>query len=298
MEINLTETEPTNMTIVEKIQKRFAAIDSMAGVGIDPVWDRLPHGLLNPDGTKLKAEVLFEFSRQVVDATSPHIVDCKVNSNFFMDHDGRQALEQLFSYMKEKHPGVVRICDGKFADVGHTADQLASYTLDTLEADAVLLNPYMGYDALAPFLERPDKAAVLCFNTSNPSATEVQDLQLENGQKLWRYIMEMAFAKWNKNGNIIPVVSATHPQNLVGIREVIGDTPVVLAGIGSQGGDVATTLGHVLDSQQFGAMISSSRGIIYPQVQEGEDYWSAVARSASGLKDDINTAKKIFMGNK
>ncbi len=292
------ETEPARPVIIDKIQRRFSEVNSMAGVGIDPVWDRLPHQILNPDGSKSNAEVLFEFSRQVINATSEYIVDFKVNSNFFMGPEGRQALEWLFTLLKEQHPNIIRICDGKFADVGHTAQQLAIYTLDTLDADAVLLNPYLGYDALAPFLERPDKAAVLCFNTSNPSAADIQELQLENGQKLWHHIMETAFAKWNTYGNIIPVVSATHPQNLVGIRDIIGDTPVVLAGVGNQGGDVTAVLQDVLDSQQFGVMISSSRGIIYPELNEGEEYWDAVKRKAAELKSSINTAKRALMGDK
>ena len=277
------------MNIYEKIRSRMESVDSMAGVGLDPVVNRIPEIVWNEVGVGNYAAGIEVFCKHIIDATHDYVVDYKINSGFFMDHDSRIALEKVFLYLRDSYPDVVRVCDGKFGDVEHTAEHIASYVFDTLDADAVLLNPYMGYDAIKPFIERNDKAVVLCINTSNPSAGEIQDLELKGGVPIWRYVLEMAMTKWNQNNNIIPVVSATHLDNLVGLREIIGEIPLVLAGVGAQGGDLTQALSHVLNADGYGAMISSSRGIIYPEANEVE-YWDAVGNKAHGLRESIRSA--------
>lgn len=278
------------MLITEKINNRMRQVDSMAGVGIDPVFSKIPEFLRNEVPSRSNQATIELFCRRVIDATHDFVVDYKINSNFFMDTESRGALESTFAYLRDRYPDTVRICDGKFGDVEHTAGQIADYVFDVLDADAVLLNPYLGYDAIRPFTERADKAVVLCVNTSNPSAGDIQDLRTESGIPVWRHVLELAMTKWNLNNNIIPVVSATHIDNLIGLREIIGDVPVVLAGVGAQGGDLPSALKHVLRSDGYGAMISSSRGIIYPD--SGDDYWQSVGDKAMLLRDTIRQSTR------
>lgn len=277
---------------IEKIRERWQEVDSMAGVGIDPVIERIPSEIWEEVGSEGDtSDAIFLFNKRIIDATAEHVVDFKVNSNFFQGELGRKALASTFEYLKEEHPDAIRICDGKFADVGHTAEEIAEEIFGNLDADAVLLNPYMGFDAIEPFAKWKDKLVVLCVNTSNPSAKEVQDLPLENGKQLWRHILSTSLAEWNENGNIIPVLSATHPENLANIRDDIGDTPIVLAGVGSQGGDLDSTVQQTLDSAGFGLLISASRAILYPEREGGESLDDASRRAVLGLKNAINQAK-------
>ena len=279
---------------VDKIRRRWVSIDSMAGVGIDPDVSKIPAEIWMEAGEHASvSDVMTLFNKRIIDATAEHTVDYKVNSNFFQGEAGRRALAETFAYLKTTQPDVVRICDGKFADVGHTADKISDEIFGELDADGVLLNPYMGVDAIQPFTKWANKIIVLCINTSNPSAAEIQDLPLANGQPLWKYILEKSMNEWNEHGNILPVLSATHPKNLDGIRDIVGDTPILLAGIGTQGGDLATSVTKTLDSQGYGLMISASRAILYPDRLPGESLQDASARSVVTLKDAINDAKQV-----
>lgn len=278
-------------SIVKKIQRRSSEINSMAGVGIDPVHARIPLDAIDPNRVMDEGEQIYRFCKEIIKATHLSAVDYKINANFFQSSGARLAMERTFHFLKEEHPNIIRVCDGKFADVGHTAQSLAHYIYSQLDADAVLLNPYLGHDALAPFLDYADKAVVLCINTSNPGANDVQNLRLQSGEELWMHILKKAMREWNKYDNIIPLLSATHLKNLEGIRAVIGDCPVVLAGIGQQGGNLRLALPHVLDSRGYGAMISSSRSILYPLLQEQEEYFQGVQRVARELKEEINLTK-------
>lgn len=286
---------PQSSPIVDKIRQRWLDIDSMAGVGIDPDVERIPGEVWDAvggrdniaDGTEL-------FNQTIIDATAEYAVDFKVNSNFFQGELGRRALAGTFKYLKESHPEVVRVCDGKFGDVGHTADKIAEEVFGNLDADAVLLNPYMGFDAIEPFVKWKDKLVVLCVNTSNPSAEQVQNLRLADGSPLWRRILDMSLSEWNYNQNIIPVLSATHADNLDGIRDLIGDTPVLLAGVGSQGGSLEASVPHTLDSRGYGLMISASRTILYAERVGAENFTDASERAVRDLRDSINLAKGLI----
>ena len=204
---------------VEKIRARWLEIDSMAGVGLDPDVNRIPNEVWDEvcSGKDNLADGLFLFNKLIIDATADYTVDFKVNSNFFQGELGRRALAATFRYFKSNYPNVLRVYDGKFADVGHTAEKIAEEVFGNLDADAVLLNPYMGFDAIEPFVKWKDKLTVLCVNTSNPSAQEIQDLLLADGDPLWKHILTEGMGAWNRNGNIIPVLSATHKENLEGV---------------------------------------------------------------------------------
>ena len=277
---------------IEKIRNRWLEIDSMAGVGIDPDVNKIPSEIWDEVGGRSNlADGMLLFNQQVIDATAEYAVDFKVNSNFFQGELGRRALAGTFDYIKANHPKVLRVCDGKFADVGHTADKIAEEIFGELDADAVLLNPYMGLDAIEPFVKWKNKLVVLCINTSNPSAQEVQGLTLADGNPLWRHILRESMDSWNYNGNILPVLSATHKDNLLGVREVVGDTPILLAGIGTQGGSLEESVPICLDTNGYGLMISASRAILYPERSSGETLQDTSRRSIQDLRMSINVAR-------
>lgn len=277
---------------VNKIRKRWIDIDAMSGVGIDPDISRIPDEIWSEVGGRgYIAEGISLFNQRIVDATAEYTADYKVNSNFFQGEFGRRALANTFAYIKETQPDILRVCDGKFGDVGHTAEKIADEIFGELDADAVLLNPYLGFDAIKPFIEWKDKLVVLCVNTSNQSANEIQELKLENGHSMWRYVLQKSMNEWNYNGNIIPILSATHPDNVDGIRDQLGDTPILLAGVGTQGGSLTNTVPYLLDSEGYGLMISASRAIIYPHREEGESLDDASKRAVHHLAKSINTAK-------
>lgn len=275
--------------IIQKINKRWKEVNSMAGVGIDPDVNKIPKEIWKEVGGKKNiGEGFFLFNKKIIDATHKYVVDYKINSNFFQGEEGRFALKKTFNYLKKRYPNIIRIYDGKFADIGNTAEKIAEEVFGNLDADAVLLNPYMGVDAIEPFTKWKDKLVILCVNTSNPSSSEVQDLILKNNEPLWRFILKLSLSKWNNNKNIIPVLSATYPKNLIDIRKIVGDLPILLAGVGSQGGEMEKALKFCLDKNKNGVMISSSRKILYAKKQKKENYIDAAKREIINLRDLIN----------
>ena len=283
------------MTGIEKIRKRWKSIDSMAGIGLDPVINRIPTDVWEAVGGKENvSDGIFLFNREIIDATNKFVIDYKVNANFYLGEEKLSSLYRTFEYLKKSYPEILRICDIKFSDVGNTAEKVADEIFGKLDADGVLLNPYLGIDAIKPFLEWKDKLVILCVKTSNPSASEIQDIITSKGMQLWREILSIALNNWNYNENIIPVLSATHGKDLIGIREIIGQIPILLAGVGLQGGSVDKSLKYCLDKEGYGVMISASRSIIYPEILSEESYLGASIREIKKLKEEINNAKRHF----
>lgn len=281
-----------NGPMITKIKQRWFEIDAMSGVGLDPVIERIPQEIWSEVGKDNIADGITLFNQRIIDATASQTVDYKVNANFYSGEQGRRALKNTFDYLKKTHPKILRVCDGKFADVGHTADHLAEEIFGDLDADAVLLNPYLGSDAIKPFTKYKDKLVILCVNTSNPSADETQNVLLADGTPYWKFILRKSLEEWGNN-NIVPVLSATHPENLTGIRDLVGQLPILLAGVGSQGGDLNQSVSQCLDKNGYGLMISASRAILYPERQPGESFTDASHRAISDLRNNINRAKTI-----
>jgi len=277
----------------EKIRTRWLATDSMAGVGIDPDINKIPDEIWQAVGGKSNiADGFTLFGKTIIDATAQDAVDFKVNSSFFKGSQGREALYNIFNYLKQKYPKVLRVCDGKFADIDNTAEKIAEEIFGDLDADAVLLNPYLGFDAIKPFIQWKNKIVIMCVRTSNPSAAQVQDMLAYDGRPIWQHILDKSLHGWNPNNNIIPVLSATSLHGLSDIREQINDVPILLAGVGAQGGSLDKSVPHLLDSNGYGLMISSSRGIIYADRGENESIGQAAHRELLKLKDAINQAKR------
>jgi orotidine-5'-phosphate decarboxylase len=191
---------------------------------------------------------------------------------------GLAALRMTMEYLHLHHPDILTICDAKRADIGSTSQAYACAIFDWLGFDAVTLNPYLGSDSLEPFLTRQDKGCIILCRTSNPGAGEIQDLQVD-GRPLWQVVAERVRDRWNTNGNCMLVVGATYPDELRQVRQIVGDMPLLVPGIGTQGGEIESTIHAGLDSTHKGLIINASRSIIFADDP---------GKAASTLRDQIN----------
>jgi orotidine-5'-phosphate decarboxylase len=180
------------------------------------------------------------------------------------------------------------ILDSKRGDVGNTAERYAIEAFERYAADAVTVNPYLGGDALEPFLRYEDKGVIILCRTSNAGARDLQDLDV-GGRRLYHVVAELATNRWNSRGNCLLVVGATYPQELAEVRQITGDMPFLVPGVGAQGGDVAQAVQNGQTAAGTGLIISSSRGILY--ASSGEDFASAARQATLTLRDQINAAR-------
>lgn len=205
----------------------------------------------------------FEFDKNIIDQTFDLVCAYKPNSAFYEANGttGLESLKKTIDYIRQKDPNILVILDAKRGDIGNTNEEYAKAIFDELGADAVTVHPYLGKESLEPFLKRSDKGIFVLVRTSNPGAGEFQDLQVD-GKPLYQVVAEHV-KDWNTNGNLAVVVGATYPEELKKVREIIGDMPILVPGIGAQGGDLEATIKNDLNSQKHGLIISSSRGIIF-----------------------------------
>lgn len=293
--IEATESLPA----IEKLQQRWLDLDHVVGVGLDPRIPQIPQEYYSfEDGVLDERKTVFGFCRSVIDATSDLAVDYKANSHFFRGMAGKAALHDVALYLRETVPGAVFVIDGKFGEVGHTTEEIVDEVFNVHCADATLVNPYLGADGVLPFSSRADKITVVCVKTSNPSSAEVQDTVLEGGTKLWERILDLSLSDWNEHNNVIPVLSATYPADLVDIRDRIGQTPILIGGVGTQAGEMQTTVGHCMDENGYGMLISASRKIIYPDQNPGEKHPTAVRRALMGLIKEYREAREGVRGGR
>jgi orotidine-5'-phosphate decarboxylase len=261
--------------IAAKYDRRAVQVDSLVCVGLDSGADRLPARFAaDPDGPQ------FAFNRWIIEQTHPYVSAYKPNIAFYEARgaEGIRQLEMTVSYLRERHPDIVTICDAKRADIGSTNQGYVSALFDRMGFDAMTLNPYLGREALAPFLERHDKGCILLCRTSNPGAGELQDLDC-GGKPLWQHVAEHVSQEWNAHGNCMLVAGATYPQELRIIRDIVGEMTLLVPGVGAQGGDVARTVQAGMNAAGRGMIVNSSRGIIF-----AED----PAQAARALRDTIN----------
>jgi orotidine-5'-phosphate decarboxylase len=267
------------MTFVNWLEQIWQRNDSLVCVGLDPEPSRLPAHLRN------RPDALFEFCRAIVDATADLVCCFKPQFAHFAAQGAENALERLIAHIHAVHPGVPVILDAKRGDIGSTAAFYASEAFDRYGADAVTVNPYLGHDALEPFLRRADKGVVILCRTSNAGARDLQDLDV-GGRKLYQHVAAKAAAQWNANGNCLLVVGATYPEELADVRTLVGDMPLLVPGVGAQGGDVEAVVRNGCTRRGSGLVISSSRAILY--AGDGEDFADAARKAAVSLRDDVN----------
>ncbi|HEY4583269.1 MAG TPA: orotidine-5'-phosphate decarboxylase [Lysobacter sp.] len=267
------------MTFMQALHARWQQANTLVCVGLDPEPAKFPARFADdPDA-------VFAFCRDIADATAPFACGFKPQIAHFAALGAESALERLIAHIKSTHPAVPVILDSKRGDIGSTARHYATEAFDRYDADAVTVNPYLGRDALQPFLDRADRGVIVLCRTSNPGAGELQDM-LVAGRPLYQHVAEKAAVEWNANGNVALVVGATWPEQLAEVRALVKAMPLLVPGVGAQGGDAGAVVSNAKTPDGTGLMVSSSRAVLYASA--GDDYADAAARAARGLRDAIN----------
>jgi len=270
------------MSFVRALQQAWERNDSLVCIGLDPEPARLPAPLRDA------ADAVFTFCREIVDATAGSVCCFKPQIAHFAALGAEDALRRLIAHVHAAHPDIPVILDSKRGDIGSTAQRYAGEAFDRYAADAVTVNPYLGRDSVQPFLDRADRGVVILCRTSNPGAGDLQDLVIE-GRPLYQHVAEKVAREWNGNGNCALVVGATWPEQLREVRAIIGDIPILVPGVGAQGGDAEAVVRNAKSADGTGLLVSSSRAILY--ASGGDDYAEAAARAARELRDTINAAR-------
>lgn len=243
-------------------QKKLEAIikknNSLVCVGLDSDLRKIPQSF------KLKKYPIFDFNQEIIKNTAEFVCAYKVNLSFYLAeaYAGIAQLKMTFDFLRQKYPRIVTILDGKWADISSSNEGYVKFAFDYLKVDGVTVNPYLGQKALRPFLERTDKGIFVLCRTSNPGASEFQDLS-DSGEPLYQKVARKVAEKWNVFGNCFLVVGATYPSELAKVRKIVGEMILLVAGIGAQGGDLEKTVRAGLNSQKAGIIVNSSRGIIF-----------------------------------
>jgi orotidine-5'-phosphate decarboxylase len=268
---------------VQRIQQAWTTADTLLCVGLDPDPARLPAHLAGADNP------MFEFGRAIVDATADLVCAFKPQIAFYGAARAEDQLEMTIDHIRHHHPEVPVILDAKRGDIGSTAEMYAREAFERYRADAVTVNPYLGFDALAPFLAHADKGVVILCRTSNVGARDLQDFD-SKGRKLYQIVAEKAARDWNVHGNVMLVVGATYPEELAQVRAIVGDMPILVPGVGAQGGDVAAVVANGATAGGAGLVINASRAILY--AGGGSDYAQAARAAARKLRDEINACRR------
>lgn len=260
--------------IIDKYNRRVDKVNSLVCVGLDTEFGKLPE-----EFKKLEYPQ-FEFNKWIIEQTAEFAAAFKPNIAFY-DAQGEQGLKELqmtMEYLQEFHPDLFTICDAKRADIGNTNNGYVTEIFDWLGFDAMTLNIYGGKEAMKPFLDRADKGCIFWCRSSNPGASEFQDLKVE-GKPLWQIVAEHISSDWNYNKNCMLVFGATYPEELANARKLMPEMTFLVPGLGAQGGDVAATIKAGLDSNKRGMIVNSARGIIFAKDPAAE---------ARKLRDEIN----------
>lgn len=266
------------MKFEEKLLRATRRNKSLLCIGLDPDLALMPHGDVP------------SFNRAIVEATADLVCAYKPNLAFY-EALGVAGLEALVETVKLIPPDIPVIGDAKRGDIGNTARAYAKALFSTFGFDAATVNPYLGYDSIAPFLEYEEKGVFLLCKTSNPGAADFQELRsrspgdAEGGIPLYQVVAQRA-REWNRKGNIGLVVGATYPEELRQIRQLCPEMLLLIPGIGAQGGDLPLTVRYGVDEQGEKAIICSSRGVLY--ASRGKDFAQAARREAQALRDQIN----------
>jgi len=267
---------------IEQLTRAWERSDSLACVGLDPEIERFPRHIA------AEPSPIFQFNRAIIDATADLVCAYKPQFAHYAAYEAEDQLERTIEYIHKTHPGVPVILDAKRGDVGNTAERYAIEAFERYGADAVTVNPYLGGDALEPFLRHADKGVAILCRTSNPGARDLQDLVI-GARKLYQVVAELAAQRWNSRGNCLLVVGATYPGDLAEVRALVGAMPLLVPGVGAQRGDVAQVVQNGQTAQGTGLIISSSRGILY--ASSGEDFAGAARAATQQLRGEINSSR-------
>ncbi|MDQ6627476.1 MAG: orotidine-5'-phosphate decarboxylase [Pseudomonadota bacterium] len=280
------------MKFVDKLAGAERANRSLLCVGLDPDPARFP-GAMRGDAARI-----FDFCAAIVDATSDLVIAFKPQIAYFAAHRAEAQLEQLIDHIRRTAPKIPVILDAKRGDMGSTAEQYAREVFDRYGADAVTLSPFLGLDSLEPYLRYADKGVIVLCRTSNPGGADLQEQRLGSGERLFEHIARLAAGPWNTSGQIGLVVGATFPAEIARVREIAPRLPLLIPGIGAQGGDAAATVQAgwrgSAEASTGPIIVSSSRAVLYPALADngvGIDFAAASRRAAESARDGLEAAR-------
>lgn len=272
------------MTFTEYLAAAWSRNDSLLCVGLDPDPARFPAHLQG------HSDAIFLFCTAIVDATADLVCCFKPQIAYFAARRAEDQLEALIGYIHEKHPGIPVVLDAKRGDIGPTAEQYAVEAFERYRADAVTVNPYLGRDSVTPYLAYPDKGVILLCRTSNPGGSDLQSLDV-GGEKVYERVARWVTREWQGSGQCALVVGATFPAEIARVRQLVGDLPLLVPGIGAQGGNIEATVKAGQDQKGMGLMINSSRAILYA---DSDESFAEAAREAAILtKQSINRHRSL-----
>ncbi len=217
------------MTFSTKLEAAWSRTGSMLMVGLDPDITRFPAELQH------RPHAIFEFCREIVDATAAYACGIKPQIAYFASQAAEEQLQALCDYVREQYPWLPIVLDSKRGDIGSTASHYAAEAFDRYKADAVTVNPYMGFDSVEPYLDWQDRGVIVLCRTSNAGGSDLQFLKMEDGTPLYLHVADLVANKWNRNGQCSLVVGATFTDEVAAVRERVGDMPLLVPGIGAQG---------------------------------------------------------------
>lgn len=275
------------MNFIASLNAAWIRNNSLLCVGLDPDPARFPKHL------KGRRQAILEFCARIVDVTADLVCCFKPQIAYFAAQRAESQLEALIAHIHENHPGIPVILDAKRGDIGSTAEQYAIEIFGRYQADAITVNPYLGRDSVEPYLAYSDKGVILLCRTSNPGGSDMQFLDVGTGEqpeKLYERVARLVAREWNTTGQCALVVGATFPGEIARVREIVGDLPLLVPGIGAQGGDVQATVQAGRTADGCGLMINSSRAILYAGVVEDSEtgYADAARRAALETREAIN----------
>ena len=299
----------TTPSFTHTLRQRWQAADSMLCVGLDPDPARIPAHL----GTG--PEAIDRFCRDIIAATADTVCAFKPQIAYFAAQGAEEVLAGLIAHIHAKHPGIPVILDAKRGDIGSTARQYGVEAFDRFKADALTLSPFMGFDSIEPYFEWAGRGLILLCRTSNPGGNDLQALSVlpagnatgippgaqsprqsasdtasgAQPEKLYEHLARLAAGPWNVNGELGLVVGATFPDELARVRALAPRLPLLVPGVGAQGGDVNATVRAGLDADGYGLVINSSRAILY--AGKGTDFADQARKAAVATRDAIRAAR-------
>jgi uridine monophosphate synthetase len=277
------------LTFFEKLEARCQQIDSLLCIGLDPT----PSDLSGEEGVLSTSSALVNYCRRIVEETIPYAAAYKPNSAFFeaWGAGGLRALQQVIASIPKEIPVIL---DAKRGDIASTAQAYARAAFDVLDAGAVTVNPYLGADAVQPFLEYPERGVFLLCKTSNPGANDLQNLSLAGGEKLYERVVRLAIA-WNRRGNLGLVVGATYPEELRRVRQMAAEMWILAPGVGVQGADLEAVVQAGLRQDSLGLLVTISRAI--SQATEPSAAAEALRAEINRYREQYNKGVSHQRGN-
>ena len=278
------------MNFIDKLHAAERAHHSLLGVGLDPDPAKLPLAWRG------QPERIFDFCARIVDATADVVIAFKPQIAYFAAHRAEAQLERLMAHMRANAPTVPIILDAKRGDIGSTAEQYAIEAFERYGADAVTLSPFMGFDSVQPYLAHAGKGAFLLCRTSNPGGDDLQSQRLASvpGQPLlYEHVAQLAQGPWNVNGQLGLVVGATYPAEIERVRQLAPTLPLLIPGVGAQGGDALATVRAGYRQHNGGTsgpiIVNSSRAILY--ASSSDDFDQAARREALKTREVLEAAR-------